>query len=401
MKISASSVTIILGVLFSLLLTVTASHPLQAVLGVGIKTIFLLTAVSLAFYWLYLRFARSQLRSRFLPDVGIALLVSIVLLTGSLVSQSLHQAQSGGVFLVLFFLIVGMRETEIFNVMSRVLSMIALLILVLSIISFVYALMGFAPSAVIQNPETGKNIYLYGTSFTNHVVGFIIRPAGIFDEPGALAMYTILVCCASLLRNGKNERSEKTEILLLTLNCITFSLMAFAALILYFFCYVRGFRNWLIGSFASIMFFGGVYFYNQEVISDLIFARLEFSEGGFSGDNRSSQIEAVLGELNLEIALKGYQVLYGNYTGGIDIASSNPLSILFTSGIFLYLVYVFLLLYLILKASIGDKKIRFVGLVLFLLLLQRPYVFSMYWSGLIVMTVIMFAFYKQRTRTPV
>ena len=373
------------------LILVGTMHPIQALLGLNIKMLFVLIGSIIVFLFLVRSFEEKKLYKKDIVAIIIALLFFAIGAVGSLVSGSFHQLLSISIaFFSLLFLF-----SDIFRIFNhstiKLLTDFTLLLLFSCLLSLIYALAGGESTYSVINPETGKDIQLYLFSFTNSVIGNIIRPSGFFDEPGALAMFVSYVSILIVLSSEEHHKTKLVGIIL-CLAMVTFSLMIVIALILFLI-----FLNEKKISIRNILFITTIlstlgFILNRlepELLYSLLFSRFEIIDGVFAGDNRSDQLFKLIRELNSEIILSGYQVLYGNYNDG-DIASGNPLSILFTSGIFVFLPYFFIQVFLLLAAIISnDGKLKYSAFLLFLTLLQRPYIYSLYW-GILTMVIIIF-----------
>jgi hypothetical protein len=266
-----------------------------------------------------------------------------------------------------------------------------MIILVGAWIGFAYAFYGGAPILEVTAPEIQRALPLYYTTFTNSIVLNIIRPSGIFDEPGALAMFSIMTVCLNELCRGNRVYS----ILILMLSLITFSLMSLFAILLYIMFMFKkniSIKNYIW--FIVILCMLGIgYLFGGDVVQDLYLNRFILVDGKFAGDNRTTQVMNFFELINSNIFFSGYDSINGSYLT-VD-QSANPFSLLFSSGFFVWLPYFVVILWL-LSFSFNDvAQIRFVALIMALLLLQRPYIASMFW-GLFI-NYILFILYRSWT----
>jgi hypothetical protein len=166
----------------------------------------------------------------------------------------------------------------------------------------VYAYLGGAPQLVIDNPD-GRAASWYAFTMTNDVYDNLIRPAGIFDEPGALAFYICLTAaCRSLL-----EMPRRTTWLLLAGGLPTLSL----AHLMYMAIHLlserllspRAMRALLAG--ALVLAAAALHPALQKTVDEHIVARLKMEDGRLAGDNRSELLENAAGYLDLRTAVVG------------------------------------------------------------------------------------------------
>ena len=145
-----------------------------------------------------------------------------------------------------------------------------------------------------------------------------------------------------------------------------------------------------IGLIAVMLVAVGVLNVTSERVSILIdnffLKRLEIVDGRLKGDNRTHQIEAFFEIVDLEMTLKGDKAS-GNIYAEHDF-SSNPFSIYYGYGIFIWIPYAALEVWLLYCSFFYRPHLRFPALAMFLILLQRPYLYSLYWSIMICIVVV-------------
>jgi hypothetical protein len=257
-----------------------------------------------------------------------------------------------------------------------------------AMIAVFYSLAGGGPVAVISLPFSDS--YLYITSFTNSVSPLLIRPAGIFDEPGALAMLlTIIVVLNEIFR--VNTRWSAA---LLFAGLFTGSFALF--FIAMFYLITKGHQKQIaliVGILAAVI---GLLVLSQtvsDVFDDFFLTRTKIVDGRLAGDNRTGQIETFFDLVNTDITLKGNSSSKSHDDDLLD-QSSNPFSIYFNYGIFIWIPYAVLELWLLYCSIYYPKHFRFPAIAMFMILLQRPYLYSLYWSMAIVLVVV--SIYRQR-----
>ncbi len=254
-----------------------------------------------------------------------------------------------------------------------------------SIIGFLYALSGGVISKTLTL-QGGREVFLFFTTFTNSVNGSLIRPAGIFDEPGALAMFITLIVSI----NEAFGRGRMHSYILLLGGLVTGSFILFLITIL-FFIYKSTVRqlSYLLITLAVLFIVLNDSFF-PDIIETFFVSRIsaiEFVDGRLSGDSRSVQVYEFLDIVNLDMTLRGVE----DRTDSVD-QSSNPFSIYYGYGIFVWIPYLILELWLLYASFFYIKKLRFSALIIFLTLLQRPYIYNIYWMLIIILSI--FVVYK-------
>ncbi|WP_330543979.1 hypothetical protein V0242_07825 [Aeromonas hydrophila] len=247
---------------------------------------------------------------------------------------------------------------------------------------FIYALGGGKSILEVINPD-GRHGFLYLTTMTNYKVGNLIRPAGFFDEPGALSFF---ICVTAYLRDVLSKNQKITYILLF-LGTVTFSLAHFIFIFLFFLFSKRMLlKNKLYVLFTAILivFFALPYLYKTEAFDTFVISRIEVNQdGSISGDNRS---ERVTNALNL-IDTYPRTVLFGldeKCISGDSLCSSlyppygeNFLFPLVHYGVLNSFFYYFIIGGLLITAIYRrDGEVNLINLAVVALLLQRPYAYS-------------------------
>lgn len=363
-------------------------HPIHAIFGLKIKLLY-------SFSVLYL-VALGSYQAKFQIEKAAYLIPSAIViagLIGTMISGESHQllvGLSGGAsFIAAYYL-----ATCGFEMKSVVKGLVLFdyILLVGCIIAFLYAYYGGASVGDFINPETKRPIALYLTSFTNSVLGDLpgldhyIRPAGLFDEPGSLVLFNILVVCL----NQVVLKNTVTSYRLLLLGLISFSFMAVIALILFAVVRLCFFSTKLKVNVPKVIFsfviVVGTLFALSSPISELLGDRI-YSEkrGFFPGDNRSGQVVVIITNMNKRIFFSGNHGRPKTFEGQVE---ANPLTLLYESGVVIWLAYVITLCALLRASFHKNPDIIYSCLVIILLLLQKPYLWSMYWSVFIWATII-------------
>lgn len=271
-------------------------------------------------------------------------------------------------------------------------SVLLIVVLAGAWISFLGALNGLSPIGEFTS-ATGRMLTAYPTTLTPVIIGGFIRPAGIYDEPGALSL---VVCVFAFLRHVMHM-DKKTTWAMLLLGFVTFSLAHLVYVTIHFLSERRVLRAWtglvVIGSVAFIALSAiGVWDYFDTRLLARVSVTAE-SDRLIRGDNRSTKM------LNAFEAVKeggGTVFMYG-----IDVAcmegstdcennhplmGQNPISPLAHQGILVsWPYYLFVLVSLVIG---GLRRSWWALLAVGLLFMQRPSVLSAGYSMLAALVLI-------------
>jgi len=257
---------------------------------------------------------------------------------------------------------------------------VMLLMLAGAVTGFIYAFMGGASTLSLDNVD-GRPAELYLFTLTNEAIGNVIRPAGIFDEPGALSFY---ICLTAAARHIFGLPKRKTWILLL-FGFITFSLAHLIYTTLHFLSEKVLSRKMMIGMaittialFILVMFDLSVTDQVLKIFNDMLIKRLEFSGGSMAGDNRSHLFMNAIQYLNPSVFFFGIDDMcvidwvqcQRNYLK----FGENPLMPLVQGGITASIAYYLMMAWILQLAF--KKKPGLIYLGIFAILLQRPNVIS-------------------------
>lgn len=257
-------------------------------------------------------------------------------------------------------------------------------------IGFFYALLGGDSLFSIENPDGRTNDFFLAT-FSNWYIGNLIRPAGVFDEPGTLSF---VICFISALR-GRLSQSRKITWLLLFLGLITTSLAHVIYMVFHGIADRESFiRNkTVIVVVPCVMIFSGFLFAGwvgsvDSKESEIFISRFLIEDGKIGGDTRSEMFFSALGKINSENLLFGVD---GDCISRPAVCEAKghefgetPAGMILLLGIFLAAPYFFVL---ILTASLLFSRNGFIFFGIFLILLQRPYV-SLFGYSLLILLVI-------------
>lgn len=332
----------------------------------------------------------SVFSNRLLVHKTIPLLVVILMLLGSIASYiafSLSQFLMG--FTLGIAVIVGHQLSVTLGKprVLRAVTWFALALLIGGVVGIAYSASGGQPLFEVRVGY--RTTYLYLTTFSFANIGGIIRPSGIFDEPGSLAMFVAIVT----MFNDTLRQNQKLTNVMVVLLVFTGALAGLVLAILYIVSskamkskrkksvvYISALLiAYLILSVATPQNIVTTTF--ETFYSD----RLQVVDGRLVGDNRSNQVSEFFTIVDDEILLRGTK--NSTQTDVSEDQSSNPFSITYGYGLLISLPYFGLLLWLAVITVRNRFNNSYTSLGLILLLLQRPYIYHMSWSILIAATV--------------
>ena len=237
---------------------------------------------------------------------------------------------------------------------------------VMGLLAFALVFVGLLPYIfTFANPD-GRTAFCFGLTCTNAVFGNIIRPAGFFDEPGALAAWGMY----ALVLNQIFIKNKKVEIALIFGLLSTLSIAYYIQLLLYIlFFKIRFNRQTLLLSVAVISVASYVYTLGPDNdIYKLTFGRFETDRYGNLETNRDDLMYK---------AEKLYQKspVWGNGAENIEkgeYIADNPYESLATDGI-VGTIIIYLPLIVIILKNINRKEIIFGVIIIAVGYLQRPF----------------------------
>lgn len=207
------------------------------------------------------------------------------------------------------------------------------------------------------------------------------RFCGCYDEPGVVGT----IVGVMLITNRWNMRDWKNVVLLLS-GVFSFSLYFYLLQFLYFLLYAK-----LQYKIAVLLLLTGLFLYlqNDELVNKFLLDRLEFSDGEFSGDNRTStSFDSWYGDFLFTI-----NFWIGCGKGMAEIVDSGGASykhLIVDHGFIMFVIYMFSFLYLIWRNHSVSKKSLIIIIVLFSLIYQRPFIFNYLYLFLLVSNVMCF-----------
>lgn len=293
-------------------------------------------------------------------------------------------------FLTGLLIASSLKDDELLRYVSWATKLIFVLLIGGFIGLFYTFILGGDPIFSFNNEDTrGNGLYL--TTFSNWYVRGVIRPSGIYDEPGALSL---VVCLVAAIRD-KIGASKRTTTLILVMGLITLSVAHVIFLLLYLFNVGKKSIARATLKFGAVSLILFVTIYNspfRDVFDEFLFSRFEVVDGRLVGDNRSALIE---NSINF---LKDYKVLAFGLDSdciakpdvcrqkGYDQSGENPLGPLVLGGITQFFPFYAVVLSLLTISVIKKSPIIF-GVAL--LLLSRNEVMSFSYSLLIMIYCIL------------
>ena len=234
---------------------------------------------------------------------------------------------------------------------------------------FMVFLCSFRPLFEFQNVD-GRTAYCFGLTCTNTYVGNVIRYAGYFDEPGAMAYWGIF----ALLFNRLFFNNRRYEWLLIFCLIFTFSLAYYIQVFFYLiFFSIKRSRDVLLLIGVLSLIIGGI-FLSKDTDYDVYrftLYRFEINEttGQFEGDNRSGLSEKAKTQF-FKAPILG---IGAQNMDAIDYMADNPYEILAKDGIIGQIVTYLPLIFIAVYGLKTNKKYLYASIILALGYLQRPF----------------------------
>lgn len=359
-------------------LILVPSAVIQSIVGLDEKLMFAFVAPVIVVVSLL---ASPNLVHRSMP--ALVLLLILIGTVGSLVSQYSSQFLMG-LTLALAVIVGRQLFITLCNPKAlRAISWFSLVILVGGVVGMAYAAAGGSP---LMDVQVGyRTTYLYLSTFSFAFIGDTLRPSGIFDEPGALAMYVGII---TMFNDVLRQNARLTLAMMVLLVC-TGSLAGLALSLWYLVSSnamrTRRARNLglvlaLLGGYGALSFL-----YPSNFLSSSLEAfyaeRLQIDQGKLVGDNRSGQVVEFLELVDQEMLLRGTRNSPQAFES--DDQSSNPFSITYGYGAIISIPYFAILFFLAFTTLRRGSCSRYAAGGLLFLLLQRPYVYNLSWSILI------------------
>lgn len=232
--------------------------------------------------------------------------------------------------------------------------------------------------------------------FTTNVFYPVVRNAGFYDEPGALANWGMM----ALLINKLFFKNRRTEITLIIGLITTLSLAYFVQLFVYLILFNSEQRKKII--ILGVVVFAlikGLSMYNEDYY-DALFGRMEYDEeiGSVKGDNRIVQLE----EANRIFQKSPYIGVgagnFADYVRDKEDVSSNIVSSLAQDGIFGFVI-LYLPLFLLYKLGFKKREFLFTAIILTMGYYQRPYGAVFLINSITLFSLVMYAYIDSKNKS--
>ena len=187
-------------------------------------------------------------------------------------------------FLLFPLFLLQLGDGRVLDSFLTLATALMLVLLVGAVIGFILALNGVQPIFEIGN-SNGRPNYFFYTTFSVVRWGNVIRPSGIYDEPGA---FSFMVCAVAALRHLRG-RDARVTWLMLAMGFVTLSLAHLVYVLIHAMAEKLRFRN-VVGIVATLLpliliagYLGGF-----QIVEKRLLSRATITEAGeIVGDNRS------------------------------------------------------------------------------------------------------------------
>ena len=232
--------------------------------------------------------------------------------------------------------------------------------------------------------------YFFGLFTTNTYLGGLVRNAGFYDEPGALAFWGMY----ALIINKLFVNNKKIEILLIFGLISTLSLAYFIQIAMYVFFFYKKKCSKLLSYIAIFLFVLILISSFNERMETAIFGRMKYNEetGTLAGDNRS-KITKVCWDIfkTSPIVGQGTRHLIEISKERRVFVGANPNLTLACDGLIGQII-VWSPFFLLFRLRRYDKKYGWVFWILIVGFLQRPYDGTQLLYPLMSFTIVLHAY---------
>ncbi len=285
------------------------------------------------------------------------------------------------IFLVYSLFLLQLADGRAIGGFISIVTALMFVLLLGATFGFILALNGVPPLLDIPNGD-GRPNYLFYTTFTNSWWGRIIRPAGIYDEPGA---FSFMICGVAALRHIHGRDSRVTRALL-GMGFVTLSLAHLVYVLFHAAAEKLSLRN-IAGIGAILVPFILIvgYLGGGEIIEKRLLGRLSITETGeVVGDNRTTRFWNAVEHMSKHprsILLGADPICRFDPVKCAEkypVMGENPLSPLVMQGLFVSWPYYTAIAILFFAPFLGRDYVVAFGIgVLFL---QRPYLLNLGYS---------------------
>ena len=209
--------------------------------------------------------------------------------------------------------------------------------------------------------------YFFGLTCSNAIVGNVMRPAGLFDEPGALAFWGVYC----LLINKLVFDNKKIELLLIIGLMFTLSMAFYIEIVIYgLLFYTKGNKKIIYFVIGLLLAYGVILQMdeNSEIYRETVGRFRLDKERGFAGNSRHQSME----DAKKQWQLNPWMGAGGQNMSEIDeYMADNPYETLATDGIMgtviLYLPFIWLFI------ACKNREVRCALIILAAGYMQRPF----------------------------
>lgn len=272
-----------------------------------------------------------------------------------------------------------------------------LLMLIAGWIGLFLAFEGVPPLHVVSGIHA-RPLYYFYTTLTPTLIGRFIRPSGIYDEPGALAL---VVCLVAFMRSAMHMDRRYTWVLLI-LGFVTFSIAHLVYVTIHFLSERRIVLAWANLAVVFMLIIvalsrSGLWGYFDQYLVDRL-ALTQRSEAVVAGDNRTGDAIRAARTISsggarvfffgVDIScIEGMPACHRDY-GGLGF---NPLGPLAQYGVLIAWPFYVFFISAFAAGALHRSWWPFVGVDLFYM--QRPDLFSAGYALLAVASVFVFLRY--------
>ncbi len=285
------------------------------------------------------------------------------------------------IFLVFSLFLLQLADDRAVGAFISLLTVMMFVLLAGAFFGLFLALNGVQPLFDIPNSDGRPNFFFY-TTFTNSWYGRIIRPAGIYDEPGT---FSFMICGVAALRHLYGRDSKVTWILL-GMGLVTTSLAHFVYVIIHAAAERLNVRNFagILAALVPVILIGA-YLGGGEVLEKRLLGRISVTETGqMVGDNRTVRIRNAAEHMSKH----PQSILFGAdpicrfdpvaCAERFSVMGESPLSPLVMQGLFASWPYYAALAVLFIAPLFGRDYLVAFGIGA--LFLQRPYMLNLGYS---------------------
>lgn len=236
----------------------------------------------------------------------------------------------------------------------------------LGAVAFALCLLGLLGPLIYFENVDGRDAAFLGLTCTNAIYGNFIRPAGFFDEPGALACWGIF----SLVINKIFYCDKKVEYVLIFGLLFTFSMAYYIQLIAYLFLFnTKHFKK--IMPLCILLGIVGVIIYQKaQNDADLYYMTIRRVDDAVNGSTNRDAMADAASVVFLKNPLWGIGAI--NASNFSESLSDNPFETLATDGIIGTILIYFPFLWVLIKYKVNKDLFKAVA-ILAIGFLQRPF----------------------------